>query len=88
MFNDGGFLERARAGKFREEVKASNHPSPQKSKQPYCTTSEILTYYDANTGLKVAEVHQYVRPDGSLGGSGLPDPKRLYNDGILYAVRR
>ena len=36
----------------------------------------------------VAEVHQYVRPDGSLGGSGLPDPKRLYKDGILYAVRR
>jgi hypothetical protein len=29
-------------------------------------------------------VHQYLQPDGTLGASGQPDPKRLLHDGILY----
>jgi hypothetical protein len=28
--------------------------------------------------------HFYLIPDGSLGASGLPDPKWLFEDGIVY----
>jgi hypothetical protein len=28
--------------------------------------------------------HFYLRPDGSLGASGLPDSKWLFEDGIVY----
>jgi hypothetical protein len=42
--------------------------------------------YDDASGVMVAVVHQYLRPDGSLGASGLPDPKRLLVNGILYIV--
>jgi hypothetical protein len=35
----------------------------------------------------VALVHQYVRPDGSIGGSGLPDPKRVVIGGTVYATK-
>ncbi len=48
-----------------------------------------MVWYYAMTGdgslRKVALVHEYRRPDGSLGGSGLPDPKRLIvGDEILF----
>ena len=29
-------------------------------------------------------VHLYFRPDGSIGGSGKPDPKWLFEDGVIY----
>ncbi|MEX2431140.1 MAG: hypothetical protein WD645_04395 [Dehalococcoidia bacterium] len=40
------------------------------------TRSQLVRYIDADGELLV-EVHQYLRPDGSLGASGLPDPKRM-----------
>lgn len=44
----------------------------------------MVWYYDESLE-GVALVHQYLRPDGSLGGSGKPDPKRLLlDDEILY----
>jgi hypothetical protein len=29
-------------------------------------------------------VHQFLRPDGTIGASGLPDPKMMLKDGIEY----
>lgn len=29
-------------------------------------------------------VHIYLRVDGSIGGSGKPDPKWLFEDGVVY----
>jgi hypothetical protein len=37
-------------------------------------------------GEKVAGVHQYLRPDGTIGLSGRPDPKEVYIDGVLYII--
>jgi len=34
----------------------------------------------------VALVHQYLRRDGSLGASGKPDPKMLFDRGELLYV--
>ncbi len=36
-----------------------------------------MVLYSLPDSTPVALVHQYVRPDGTLGGSGLPDPKVL-----------
>ena len=45
------------------------------SGQPRGTRSERVVYYDG--GKPVAVAHRFVAPDGSIGGSGLPDPKAV-----------
>lgn len=52
--------------------------------QPYCTHSQTFDYLDGD--IRVAVVHQYLAPDGvSLGGSGMPDPKYIELNGVIYA---
>lgn len=43
---------------------------------PPGTRSQIIRYVD-DDGAFVALIHQYLLPDGTLGASGRPDPKRL-----------
>jgi hypothetical protein len=45
----------------------------------------MVVYLDSNDD-QVALVHQYLRTDGSLGGSGRPDPKKVLKDGVLYIL--
>lgn len=85
MFNGGRYWERAKSGELRERIKKDGHPSPPSAPEPICTRSQIIAYFD-DEDQKVALVHQYVRPDGSLGAAGRPDPKRLLEGGVLYAV--
>jgi hypothetical protein len=54
--------------------------------EPPGTRSQIIRYADA-TGRWIVEVHQYLRPDGTLGASGRPDPKRLRLAGIIYVAQ-
>jgi hypothetical protein len=37
-------------------------------------------------GRTVAWAHRYLRADGSLGASGLPDPKAVWEDGMIYRL--
>ena len=52
--------------------------------------SQMVAYYEPGTGEgrlfgpKVAVVHRYVNPDGTLGASGTPDPKSIKHEGQLY----
>ena len=50
--------------------------SPTEKGLPWCTHSEILRYQDIR-GEWLVIFHQYRKPDGTLGASGMPDPKRL-----------
>lgn len=52
--------------------------------EPAGTLSQIVAY--ESDGNRIALVHRYLRPDGSIGASGRPDPKELLEDGILYYV--
>ncbi len=53
--------------------------------EPEGTVSDFVRCF--LNGYWVVEVHQYIRPDGTIGGAGRrPDPKRLREDGIMYAV--
>jgi len=85
MFNDGDFEARAATGELRPVVATDRHPSAPKAHVPYCTRSQIVLYLDP-AGAEVAAVHRYLKPDGTLGGSGRPDPKRLLKDGVLYVA--
>lgn len=86
MFNMGCFWERARSGELRAVLMSEKHPAPPKSSQPLCTLSQTLAYFD-DQDQEVARVHQYKRPNGTLGASGRPDPKRLLIGDIIYKIQ-
>ena len=83
MFNDGQYWQRLQAGQLVGVVGESRHPGP--PFEPFCTFSQIVRYFTL-TQERVAVVHQYLRPDGTLGGSGRPDPKAINAGGMLYML--
>ena len=85
-FNEGQFLERVRSGELTTILKRNSHPDPPPTGESLCTRSQIVYYY-ALDGHAVAVVHQYLRPDGTIGASGLPDPKRLILRDRIISVR-
>jgi hypothetical protein len=60
-------------------------PVPPSSHEPPGTVSQRIRYRDAS-GIVLAVAHQFLRPDGSIGGrDGRPDPKILMTPrGRLY----
>lgn len=86
MFNEGRYYERAQAGFIIQHVTADDHPSQTAANEPFCTRSQLVAYIDLAEGRTVARVHQYLRTDGTLGASRLPDPKMIYLDGVIYEL--
>ncbi|WP_038039849.1 hypothetical protein [Thermorudis peleae] len=81
LFRDSGLLERYQRGELTEEIKRSRHVTD--PLHPfYCNHSEVVRLFDGN--FKVAVIHRYRRADGSLAGSGLPDPKMIRIGDIIY----
>lgn len=87
LFNDGRFVERANLGELIVVLLDNRHPSPPKADEPYCTHSQMLSYRLLD-GIEVARAHQYLRPDGSIGASGLPDPKKVRIKGTIFQLPR
>ena len=87
IFNEGRYWEKAKAGLLKEYMRRDNHPSRTEANEPFCTRTQQVSYLDENN-MEVARVHQYLRPDGTIGASGLPDPKRLLVGGILYRLEK
>lgn len=84
MFNEGGFLERTAKGELREAIMHSGVPNAEIG-LPAGTKSQMVSYIDANNS-EVARAHRFLLPDGTIGASGLPDPKRVMKDGVLYRI--
>lgn len=82
MFNEGNYEAQAGSGALTVRVASSRHPSAPRANVPYCTWSQIVQYLDAS-GTEIVTAHQYLQPDGTLGASGRPDPKRILKDGTL-----
>jgi hypothetical protein len=81
-FNNDRYFERVQSNELLATVESSRPASPSKGQSPG-TLSQMVWYFGAEG--RVALVHQYLRPDGTLGASGRPDPKRLILDNeILY----
>ncbi|MBI3493311.1 MAG: hypothetical protein HY047_16250 [Acidobacteria bacterium] len=85
LFSDAKYEERAHAGEFTIAVKRSKHPAAPLTFEPICTKSQTLAYVDRRKRA-VAIVHRYLRPDGTVGASGRPDPKYLVYDRVVYQV--
>lgn len=86
LFNQINYLEKIATGQIVARRKRNSHLNPPPKGEPFCTYSQILYYYTKDES-PVAVVHQYLRPDGTIGGSGLPDPKRLILPDKIIAVR-
>lgn len=83
-FNNGQYLERVQSGELVTVTKRNSHRAP--PGEPFCTHSQIVYYYTKDDQ-PVAVVHQYLRPDGTLGASGRPDPKRIFLEHRILSVR-
>lgn len=86
IFNREQFYNQTLDGRLQAVIKKDRHPDPPPTGELFCTRSQILYYYDLD-GRWLAVVHQYVRRDGTLGGSGRPDPKRLHIGNRILSVR-
>lgn len=78
------FYERLQNNELTATTFKSKHRSPET--EPICTLSQVVIYWDSQ-GNPVAMVHQYLRPDGTIGASGKPDPKWVVVDDKVMAMR-
>ena len=44
--------------------------------------------YVSDAGHRMFLVHLSLRPDGTIGASGKPDPKWLFEDGVVYVAEK
>jgi hypothetical protein len=84
MFNESGYWELVKSGALSEKLYFIRTPD-KKYNEPQGTVSQILAYQDSE-GRQVALVHQFLRKDGTLGGSGRPDPKKILYQGTMYSL--
>src|SRR2546423_15028217 len=86
MFNDGGYWQRVQTGELQQCLRQDRHPTSPVAPEPYCTRSQLVSYLDADEVEEIARVFHYLRADGTIGASGRPDPKRLFVNGVVYAL--
>ncbi len=88
LFNDGHYRTRLSEGQLQADIVNESHlVNPEAKSLPKCTVGQFLRYVD-NHGQWFAEVYQYLKPDGTLGCSGMPDPKSIRQGGTIFALRR
>lgn len=83
LFRTGGYSSQVAGGVFRETVlKSSLRLRPGAAAE---IQSQYVAYRDSQ-GNHILEAHRIVMPNGTLGGSGEPDPKKLIHGGVVYYV--
>jgi hypothetical protein len=82
-FAELGVLGRLESGSLRAVVMRRSTPLVQGL--PPGTEAQIVYYFEGES--RVAVVHQFVLPDGSIGASGLPDPKWLRDGNTILKYR-
>lgn len=85
LFHEYQCLQKIANGEFRSILVRQRHSNPITSKQQFCTHSQLVSIQD-NSGEEVVRAHQYKKPDGTLGASGMPDPVRLFIGGVIYKL--
>jgi hypothetical protein len=84
IFDRGRYSERAGSGELIERELVRGRPSLS-SAHPAEAISRRVAYHD-DTGRELAVAHELILPDGTIGGSGRPDPMRVDVDGTLYIL--
>lgn len=77
------YLERFHNHEFSFRRVETGPPDPATDLPPG-TKSQRVTLRDKENGSIVALVHWFRLPTGELGGSGNPDPIKVYLDGCVY----
>ncbi len=94
LFNDASYLTRTLNGTFTVQnfgaQSVYQNPSDLRGHdpEPEGTISGLIEIIDPATNGRVAVAHRLLRPDGSFGASGLPDPKMVIVDGVIYLQKR
>jgi hypothetical protein len=84
-FNELDYYGQLRRGELTA-VLYREHLASASSGQPPGTLSQFFRYKRGD--VEVARVHQYRLRDGTLGASGLPDPKWLRDGNRILIVAR
>jgi hypothetical protein len=90
IFNER-YLNRVIGGQLRTVVRHRG-PATAASNQPAGTESIVEEYWDDTLGIQVALAHYYWLPDSAgllwrIGGSGVPDGKMVYADGVVLYIQ-
>jgi len=87
LFDYENYWERAQRGEFHKVVISSHVPDA--PKEPIGTESQMISIRRGD-GFEVARAHAYIRPDKTIGASGKPDPKIVYDQtgNVLYMQER
>lgn len=85
LFKRHHFLAKVKRGELIQNITRDTHPSRTVANEPFCTRTQEISYLDSNRQ-ELARVHQYLRADGTIGASGMPDPKRLMLGNQLYRL--
>ncbi|PIU54909.1 MAG: hypothetical protein COS88_06125 [Chloroflexi bacterium CG07_land_8_20_14_0_80_51_10] len=89
-FNNSQYPELIAKGQLKAQYLRDallKDPGNRRYPEPDGTHSQTIRYLDDN-GQWLVEVHQYMQPDGTIGGSGKPDPKRLRLGNTVFIVER
>jgi hypothetical protein len=84
-FNEGDYWARMQAGEFTEVV-LEYHPNTAYPEviERHPGSKSVTTHYLDREGRVIAELHYFRMPDGSIIPGKRPDPKLLFEDGVLY----
>ena len=87
-FNTSQIPALIEGGNLIAQYKRNDHlQRPETVGEQWCTRGQMVRYTDEQ-GLWMVEVFQYLRPDGSLGASGRPDPKRMRVGNEIWIAER
>ena len=88
-FDAGTYSDLAEAGVLSTLLAYDKHRQPPTADLPDCTRSQRVSFRDED-GKIHAEAHRFLLPNGEVGGSGLLDPKVIYdhNTHTIYELRR
>ncbi len=76
MFNLGCYVQRVERGELTASTPKAGEPDKPELRALGAISCAVSYCNHANQ--EVARVHFYLMPDGSIGGSGFIDPKRLW----------
>jgi hypothetical protein len=82
----GDYLTRAINGEFGCCLAREMSSGSRKDEPP--GTRSLMVSYVNGAGHRIFLVHFYLRPDRTIGGSGKPDPKWLFEDGVVYSAQK
>jgi len=78
-FNNSELSSQIEAGELEPIMLENRHltkPEERRVPEPFCTHHQTKRYLNVDGDL-ILETTSYLRPDGTLGASGKPDPKRM-----------